>query len=180
MSLRTIQITLEEKKRGVVAYSSGNHAQAVAYASKINQIQATIVMPKNAPKIKINNTKKYGAKIVLYDPKKESREIIGNQISYEQGKILIKPYDDFDIISGQGSSAIEISNDLNALNINVLKFFLVNCILILELLIYSSKNLTNGLCLRNFFCFVDCTKHSHFFWSENNFCSKKIKHFLSF
>ena len=53
----------------------------------------------------------------MYDPKKESREIIGNQISYEQGKILIKPYDDFDIISGQGTSAIEISNDLNALNI---------------------------------------------------------------
>ncbi len=87
---KIIQLTLEEKKRGVVAYSSGNHAQAVAYASKLLGINAKIVMPKNAPIIKINNTKKYGAEIVLYDPTSENREKIGEEIAKIEKRILIK------------------------------------------------------------------------------------------
>ena len=97
---------------GVVAYSSGNHAQAVAYAALQKNISAKIIMPKNAPKIKIENTKKYGAEVILYDTYFQSREEIGNEIQKRDNRALIKPYDDEDIIAGQGTAAIEIVNDL--------------------------------------------------------------------
>ena len=102
----------EERLRGVVAFSSGNHAQAVAYASMINTISAKIIMPKTAPQIKIENTKKYGAEVILYDTYFQSREEIGNEIQKKDNRALIKPYDDEDIIAGQGTAAIEIVNDL--------------------------------------------------------------------
>ncbi|MDA9748546.1 threonine/serine dehydratase [Pelagibacteraceae bacterium] len=100
------------KDSGVVAYSSGNHAQAVAYASMINSISAKIIMPKTAPQIKIENTKKYGAEVILYDTYFQNREEIGNEIQKKDNRALIKPYDDEDIIAGQGTAAIEIVNDL--------------------------------------------------------------------
>ncbi len=102
---------------GVVAYSSGNHAQAVAYAAYQKKISAKIIMPKNAPKIKINNTKKYGAEVILYDAFFESREKIGNEIKFKENRSLIKPYDDIDIVAGQGTAGIEIVEDLNNLSI---------------------------------------------------------------
>ena len=102
----------DQKQKGIVAYSSGNHAQAVALASLKHGIEATIVMPENAPKIKIKNTKNYGANIVLYNPKTENREVIGNKIALETGKTLIKPYDDIDIIIGQGTVGKEITEQL--------------------------------------------------------------------
>ena len=102
---------------GVVAYSSGNHAQAVAYAALQKNISAKIIMPKNAPKIKINNTKKYGADVILYDSFFESREKIGNEIKEKENKFLIKPYDDIDVIAGQGTVGIEIADDLKKLSI---------------------------------------------------------------
>ncbi len=102
---------------GVVAYSSGNHAQAVAYAALQKNISAKIIMPKNAPKIKIENTKEYGADIILYDAFFESREQIGNDIKERENRLLIKPYDDIDIISGQGTAAIEIVEDLKKLSV---------------------------------------------------------------
>ena len=111
------QLNYDEKQKGIVAYSSGNHAQAVAYAAKINNINSKIVMPSDAPVIKINNTKKYGSKVILYDRLKENREEIGQQISTEEGRTLIKPYDDIDIISGQGTCGKEIADDLVNLNI---------------------------------------------------------------
>ena len=110
-------LSSSEKKNGVVAYSSGNHAQAVAYASQLHNINSTIIMPSNAPQIKINNTKNYGAKIILYDPTKESREDIGEKIANDQNLTLIKPYDDIDIIAGQGTCGKEIFEDLFDLNI---------------------------------------------------------------
>ena len=106
------QLQLNQKKNGVVAYSSGNHAQAVAYASLINKISSKIIMPKNAPKIKIENTKKYGAEVILYDFLNQDREEMGNKIAIDEGRALIKPYDDLDIIAGQGTSGKEISDDL--------------------------------------------------------------------
>ena len=109
---KIMQINLDQRKKGVVAYSSGNHAQAVAYASNLNRISSIIIMPKNAPLIKINNTKKYGAKVILYDPLIENREEIANKISEEQGKTLIKPYEDLDIIAGQGTSGKEIAEEM--------------------------------------------------------------------
>ena len=74
------QLSNDEKSRGVVAYSSGNHAQAVAYVSNIYNIKPTIIIPRNAPSIKIENTKKYGANIIMYDAKRENREKIASEI----------------------------------------------------------------------------------------------------
>ena len=111
------QLSKEQKSRGLVAYSSGNHAQAVAYASLQENISAKIIMPNNAPKIKIENTKKYKAEVILYDPQKEIREEIGKEIEKKEHRMLIKPYDDYDIIAGQGTAGYEISQDLANLSI---------------------------------------------------------------
>ena len=111
-------LSKELMEKGVVAYSSGNHAQAVAYASSQKNISSKIVMPKSAPKIKIENTKKYGADIILYDTFFENREQIGNEIKEKENRTLIKPYDDIDVIAGQGTVGIEIANELQSLNIN--------------------------------------------------------------
>ena len=104
-------------KNGVVAYSSGNHAQAVAYAAMKKNISAKIIMPQNAPKIKIENTKQYGADIILYDTFFENREKIGKEIAEKENRSLIKPYDDTDVIAGQGTAGIEIAEDLENLDI---------------------------------------------------------------
>ena len=111
------QLNSNQKQKGVVAYSSGNHAQAVAYASKINKISAKIIMPKNAPNIKIENTKKYGAEVILYNSYYENREEIGIKIAKDENRTLIKPYDDLDIIAGQGTSGKEIAEQLKQINI---------------------------------------------------------------
>ena len=106
-----------EKKGGIIAYSSGNHAQAVAYAAMQRNINVKIVMPATAPKIKIDNTKKYGAEIILYNPLKETREKLAEEIALKENRKIIKPYDDFDIIAGQGTAAKEIVDDLNQFKI---------------------------------------------------------------
>ena len=111
-SYKISKISEENKKNGVVAYSSGNHAQAVAYASLKQKINCKIIMPKNAPTIKIENTKKYKAEVILYDPETQSRENIGEKISIEENRTLIRPYDDIDIIAGQGTAGKEIYKQL--------------------------------------------------------------------
>jgi len=111
------QLSDEEKSNGVVAYSSGNHAQAVAYASNYYKIKATIVMPKSAPSIKIENTKKYGAKVIYYNEINESREKVAFENAYKENRIIIKPYDDLDIIAGQGTVGKEIVDELKLQNI---------------------------------------------------------------
>ena len=111
------QLNTHQKRNGIVAYSSGNHAQAVSYASMISKINAKIIMPENAPKIKIENTKKFGAEVILYDMFHENREEIGNKISKDEHRTLIKPYDDLDIIAGQGTSGKEIFDDLKKLKV---------------------------------------------------------------
>ncbi|NBC32857.1 MAG: pyridoxal-phosphate dependent enzyme [Alphaproteobacteria bacterium] len=97
-----------ERRRGVVAFSSGNHAQGVAAAARHFGIPATIVMPSDAPAIKIRNTRAWGAAVRLYDRDRESREAIGDAIAAETGAILVRPYDDPDVISGQGTIGLEI------------------------------------------------------------------------
>tara|TARA_Y100000996_G_scaffold288312_1_gene227780 strand:- start:293 stop:1273 length:981 start_codon:yes stop_codon:yes gene_type:complete len=114
---KILQLSENQKSRGLVAYSSGNHAQAVAYASNLFDIDCKIVMPDNAPKIKIENTKKFGAKIKFFDYKKESREKIAEQISKKEKRIIIKPYDDLEIIKGQGTAGKEIVEELKKLKI---------------------------------------------------------------
>tara|TARA_Y100001970_G_scaffold215377_1_gene263480 strand:+ start:25129 stop:26094 length:966 start_codon:yes stop_codon:yes gene_type:complete len=111
------KLTKSQKKMGVVAYSSGNHAQAVAYACFKKKISAKIIMPNNAPKVKIINTKKFNAEVVLYDPNTEIRESIGTRIAENENRTIIKPYDDYNIIAGQGTAAIEIDQDLKKFSI---------------------------------------------------------------
>jgi threonine dehydratase len=100
-------IPKDDLPRGVVAYSSGNHAQAVAIAAASCGVSATIVMPSDAPQIKIEATRGYGAKVVTYDRAKEDREAIGRRISEETGATLAPPYDHPWIIAGQGTTALE-------------------------------------------------------------------------
>lgn len=106
---RISRLDAEERRRGVVAFSSGNHAQAVAWAAKIHGAPAVIVMPSDAPAIKIANTRAYGAEVVLYDRYKESREAIGQRYAVERGMTLVPPFDDPYIISGQGTVGLEIA-----------------------------------------------------------------------
>lgn len=100
--------------RGVVAYSSGNHAQAVAAAAKICGTPAVIVMPKDAPAIKVAGTRRHGAEIVFYDRVHDNREAIGGKLAAERGMTLVKPYDDPFVIAGQGTVGLEIAADCRA------------------------------------------------------------------
>ena len=104
------KLSADQRRSGVVAYSSGNHAQGVALAAKLAQVDSVIVMPSDAPKIKLANTRHYGAEIVLYDRAGgESREQVGAQIVNERGLHLIKPYDNAEVIAGQATCGIEIA-----------------------------------------------------------------------
>ena len=99
----------EARARGVIAYSSGNHAQGVALAARLHGAPAVIVMPSDAPKLKIANTRGYGAEVVLYDRWGESREEIGERIAADRGLTLIRPYDEPMVIAGQGTCGLEIA-----------------------------------------------------------------------
>lgn len=102
---------------GVVAFSSGNHAQGVAAAAKILNMRATIVMPADSPLLKRERTKSYGAEVVLYDRDNEDREAIANGIAAKHGATLVRPYDDPFVIAGQGTAGREIAEDMAALGI---------------------------------------------------------------
>ncbi len=107
----------EERRRGVVAFSSGNHAQAVALAGQLLDIPRTIVMPADAPGVKVEATRGYGAEVVLYDRAKgEDREAVARRIVAERNATLIPPYDHADIIAGQGTAAKELIEDVGALD----------------------------------------------------------------
>jgi threonine dehydratase len=112
-------LCLDERQRraGVVAYSSGNHAQGVAAAAQLLGVPATIVMPADAPAIKVANTRAYGAEIVLYDRWRESREAIGSRLAAERGARLVPPYDDARVIAGQGTAGLEIAAQARALGV---------------------------------------------------------------
>ena len=99
----------EVRKQGVIAFSSGNHAQGVAHAATLHGIPSVIVMPSDAPQIKVNNTKNLGAEVVLYDRDDESREAFANEIMKTRPLTLIKPFDTPDVLSGQGTSGLEIA-----------------------------------------------------------------------
>ncbi|MGJ8627647.1 MAG: threonine ammonia-lyase [Sulfitobacter sp.] len=97
------------RARGVIAFSSGNHAQGVALAAKLHGVPSVIVMPADSPRLKIENTRAYGGDVVLYDRATESREEIGDRIASERGLTLIRPYDEPQVIAGQGSVGLEIA-----------------------------------------------------------------------
>ncbi len=98
-----------ERARGVVAFSSGNHAQGVAAAAALVGTPATIVMPGDAPAVKVDGTRRWGARIVFYDRASESREEIGERLMAESGATLVRPYDDFLVVAGQGTVGSEIA-----------------------------------------------------------------------
>jgi threonine dehydratase len=99
-----------------VAYSSGNHAQAVALSARLLGMQATIVMPSNAPKSKLDATEGYGAHVVRYDPAEDKREVVAQQIVAETGATLIPPFDHADVIAGQGTAAAELIEDVGPID----------------------------------------------------------------
>lgn len=125
------------RKRGVIAYSSGNHAQGVALAARMHGAPAVIVMPKDAPALKIANTRGLGAEVVLYDRENESREDIGGQIAAERGLTLIRPYDEPLVIAGQGTCGLEIAEQAAAEGVQDAQV-LVNC---------GGGGLTSGIAL---------------------------------
>src|ERR1700727_564186 len=110
-------IPMEARGGGVVAFSSGNHAQGVAAAAQILNMRATIVMPTDAPATKRERTKAYGAEVVLYDRDREDREAIASDIAGKRGATLVRPYDDPWVIAGQGTVGREIAEDMAALGI---------------------------------------------------------------
>ena len=106
----------EARARGVIAYSSGNHAGALALAGRILGVPVTVVMPTNAPAVKVAATRGYGAEIVFYDPASESREAIGRDIAEARGLALVPPYDHAPVVAGAGTAALELIEDAGPLD----------------------------------------------------------------
>jgi threonine dehydratase len=107
------------RKRGVIAYSSGNHAQAIAYAATLQGVSSTIVMPTDAPAMKVAATKAYGAEVVFYDRYKEDRDAISRRIAADTGAALIPPFDHPDVIAGQGTAALELFEEVGEFDLLV-------------------------------------------------------------
>ena len=110
-------LTAEEKARGVLTYSSGNHAQATALATRLLGVSATIVMPRNAPVAKLNATRGYGARIVPYDPAEAKREDVAEELRKDGDPVVIPPYDHADVIAGQGTAGKELLEDVDGLDL---------------------------------------------------------------
>ena len=111
------KLTPEERARGVLTYSAGNHAQATALACRLLGARATIVMPENAPAAKRRATEGYGARIVAYDPAREKREEVAERLRRDGDPVLIPPYDHADVIAGQGTAALELFEETGPLDL---------------------------------------------------------------
>lgn len=111
------RLTPEERRRGVVTFSSGNHAQAVALVGRLLEAPVTVVMPSDAPATKRRATEGYGAEVILYDPARGSREAIARQLQTERGLTLVPPFDHPDVIAGQGTAALELIQDCGPLDL---------------------------------------------------------------
>jgi len=111
------QLSEEQRRRGVVSFSSGNHAQGLALAAKLLNAPAVIVMPSDAPEVKLTATRGYGAEVVLYDRVEQKREVIARQIADERGLTLVPPFDHPHIIAGQGTAALELLTDVPDLDV---------------------------------------------------------------
>jgi threo-3-hydroxy-L-aspartate ammonia-lyase len=109
---KILSLSDDERARGVVAFSSGNHAQAVALAARDARVRAVIVMPADAPRTKLAATKGYGAEVVLYDRQREDRETVARRLSEREGLAVVPPFDDYHVIAGQGTCALELLEDV--------------------------------------------------------------------
>ena len=116
---RLAQLSEDERRAGVVAFSSGNHAQAVALAARLLGVPATILMPTDAPAAKLAATRGYGADVVLFDRYTEDREALGRALEAERGLTLVPPFDDERIMAGQGTAALELVEDVASLDVLV-------------------------------------------------------------
>lgn len=123
---RLSRLSEAERAKGVVAFSSGNHAQGVAKAAQMLGIKATIVMPNDAPKLKLANTRSYGAEVVLYDRYNEDREEVAKRVVGDSGATVVPPYNDPYIMAGQGTVGLEIAQDLEQMGLKPDQA-LVNC-----------------------------------------------------
>lgn len=112
-------LSAEERGRGVVAFSSGNHAQGVALAARMVGTSAVICMPTDAPRLKREATRAYGAEVVFYDRQRDDREALGRRIARETGRILVPPFDDYAVMAGQGTAALELFEDTGPLDVLV-------------------------------------------------------------
>jgi threonine dehydratase len=110
------QLTDQQRGRGIIAYSSGNHAQAVALVGQLLGVRTTVVMPSNAPAVKRAATEAYGAAVIDYDPEETTREEISDLLRAEHGYTIIPPFDHLDIIAGQGTAALELFEQLKTLD----------------------------------------------------------------
>ncbi len=113
------QLGEEDRRAGAVAWSSGNHAQGVARAGQLLGIETTIVMPEDAPRAKLDNTRRYGGTVVTYDRYTGDREAIARSIAADRGSVIVPSYDHVDIIAGQGTAGLEIAEQAEALGIEV-------------------------------------------------------------
>jgi threonine dehydratase len=111
------QLTDEQKGRGIITYSSGNHAQAVALVGRLLKVRTTVVMPDNAPMVKRDATEAYGATVIEYDPKKTTREEIANILKAEHGYTIIPPFDHLEVVAGQGTAALELFEEVKTLDV---------------------------------------------------------------
>jgi threo-3-hydroxy-L-aspartate ammonia-lyase len=110
------RLSREEREHGVIAFSSGNHAQAVALVGRMLDIPVTVVMPEDAPQIKLDATRGYGATVIGYDPSTTSRETLARELQAEKGFTMIPPFDHPDIIAGQGTTALELVEQVGHLD----------------------------------------------------------------
>jgi threonine dehydratase len=111
------QLTAEQRRTGVLTYSSGNHAQAVALSGRLLGIQTVVIMPNNAPPIKRQATAGYGAEVVLYDPATEDREALAERMQQERGMVLVPPFNHRDVIAGQGTATVELISRTGLLDV---------------------------------------------------------------
>src|SRR6267378_7089688 len=113
---KLLTLTADERRRGVVAFSSGNHAQGVALAAQMTDTTAIICMPTDAPKLKVEATRGYGADVVFYDRQKDDRAAVARRIVGDTGRVLVPPYDDPAIMAGQGTAALELFEEIPSLD----------------------------------------------------------------
>ena len=109
---KILSLTDEEKRRGVVAFSSGNHAQAVAVAAREAGVRAVVAMPDDAPKAKVAATREYGAEIVFYDRQTQDRESVAFEIAERDRLVMVPPYDDYLVMAGQGTAGLELIDEV--------------------------------------------------------------------
>src|SRR5206468_6623460 len=109
---KLLTLSPDERRRGVVAFSSGNHAQGVALAARMTETTSIICMPSDAPKLKLEATRRYGGEVVFYDRQRDDREAVARALAEKTGRVMVPPYDDYAIMAGQGTVALELFQDV--------------------------------------------------------------------